>query len=439
MREIPSKQTNPLNSTAGYTVGPSISNVSSNIEPANEQQQQYKHLMQQRQCPQENNFQQWKRMEISSINTICPGGGGASSQCTISYLEICSTALSIIMRAMTVCINIKLAVDYQRQGHQDYFIWTVICIICPMMITMLIHANMCYQDEKFSNGCGQIIQTLFLVLVSSFFFRYWKSFVYAIKCKKAQLVGDKQAQLKYYKLNIREESDVAFIRLFECFLEAAPQKILLISIILAHRDRMSNAQIIAIASYFGSMAWSLSVYHRYNRYSQSDKYNISTNGVILQLCWHFCISVSRTLCIAFVASVFPLWTVLACLIHALVSGFVTFIIDRPKFARSSLGNFFFCLILGIVYIFTYISVRDAPTRYKYLFYYMFCSMENVICIAMFMLYASPDLISIGYLFYPLCAMGFSFYYIGIVFMIIYYLYFHPRITARTSKRIINNN
>lgn len=38
------------------------------------------------------------------------------------------------------------------------------------------------------------------------------------------------------------------------------------------------------------MAWCLSVYHRYNRYSQGDKYNISTNGVILQLCWHFCIS-----------------------------------------------------------------------------------------------------------------------------------------------------
>lgn len=137
MREIPSKHTNPLNTNGAYTVGPSISN-SPKVEAVNEQHQQYKHLMQQRQCPQESNYQQWKRMEISSI---CPGGS-ASSHCTISYLEICSTALSIIMRAMTVCINIKLAVDYQRQGHQDYFIWTVICIVTPMIITMLIHANM---------------------------------------------------------------------------------------------------------------------------------------------------------------------------------------------------------------------------------------------------------------------------------------------------------
>lgn len=49
-----------------------------------------------------------------------------------------------------------------------------------------------------------------------------------------------QFNFRNYKLNIREESDVAFIRLFECFLEAAPQKILQISIVLGQIDKMTS-------------------------------------------------------------------------------------------------------------------------------------------------------------------------------------------------------
>lgn len=157
------------------------------------------------------------------------------------------------------------------------------------------------------------------------------------------------------------------------------------------------------------------------------------------LIFFFLLLVSRSLCIAFVASIFPLWTLIVCLIHAFLFGLITFIIDRPKFSRSYLGNFLFCLVLGVVYIFTFISVRDAPTRYKYLLYYLFCSVENIICVILFIFFANEDLRALAYLFYPLCAMAIAFYYIGIVFMVIYYLYFHPRITARTSKRIINNN
>uniref|UniRef100_A0A1B0FI26 XK-related protein n=1 Tax=Glossina morsitans morsitans TaxID=37546 RepID=A0A1B0FI26_GLOMM len=360
-----------------------------------------------------NSFKQWAEVDAPSCM-------GVNCNHSISYWEICSTALSIVMRAIAVCINIKLAANYYRQGHLDYFAWTITCIAVPMFVTTMIHANMCYKDGKFSEGACRILQTLWLVIVSSFFFRYWKSLI-------------------NYKLNIREESDVAFIRLFECFLEAAPQKILQVSIVLGHVDKMTDLQIIAISSYFGSMAWCLSAYHRYNRYSQGDKFNISINGVILQLCWHFCTSVSRTLCIALVASIFPLWTLVASLSHALLFGFITFIIERPKFANSSLSNFLFCLVLGFVYVFTFISVRDAPTRYKYISYYLFCTIENIACVTLFILYASSDLAAIALLFYPLCGLALSFYYIGIGFMIIYYLYFHPRITARTSKRIINNN
>lgn len=41
---------------------------------------------------------------------------------------------------------------------------------------------------------------------------------------------------RYFELLIHEDSDVALIRIFECFLEAAPQKILQITIILGEES-----------------------------------------------------------------------------------------------------------------------------------------------------------------------------------------------------------
>lgn len=99
-----------------------------------------KHLMQQYQYPPPSPTiaNKW-RMGVGPMRCT---GANVFTQCSISNMEICSTALSIVMRALTVCINVKLAVDYSRQGQQDYFIWTVVCIATPMIITMLIHANM---------------------------------------------------------------------------------------------------------------------------------------------------------------------------------------------------------------------------------------------------------------------------------------------------------
>lgn len=45
---------------------------------------------------------------------------------------------------------------------------------------------------------------------------------------------------RYYDRLIKEDSDVALVRIFECFLEAAPQKILQISIILSGEDNINR-------------------------------------------------------------------------------------------------------------------------------------------------------------------------------------------------------
>lgn len=70
--------------------------------------------------------------------------------------------------------------------------------------------------------------------------RYWKTLVYTLKCKRAELQNDKAEQKKWFVKLVNEDSDVALVRIFECFLEAAPQKILQISIILSGEESITS-------------------------------------------------------------------------------------------------------------------------------------------------------------------------------------------------------
>lgn len=66
--------------------------------------------------------------------------------------------------------------------------------------------------------------------------RYFYCLKYALKARKCKKEGDKVGQRRHYILMLREDQDVALIRVFECFMEAAPQQILQITIMIMHHN-----------------------------------------------------------------------------------------------------------------------------------------------------------------------------------------------------------
>lgn len=352
---------------------------------------------------------------------------------SIEYASLAYIFISMIIRFCAVIMNLILALHYYQNGHFNWFMWTCASIIIPIVVTSLIKATMVSQDCDLNN---ETYKVPWLTIILSALFRYSSVLYYAFKCKRAEFKCDIEARKKFKKLKVLEESDVAFISIFDCFLEAAPQKILQITIVLTQSHDISNWQIVVICGYFGTMAWCLSNYHRCNRYVQIDKHKMDTKGFVLQLCWHFFVSVSRILCLSLIASLFPLWTLFACIMHSLFFGLLTFLLDHPQFCATSLGKFLFCMILGFVYLFTYIMAKDGRTRNKYIIYYTLNSLENIACVGVFIFYSSDEMRSSVY-FYPLCIISVGSYYIGIFCMVLYYTQFHPKITARSLKLIIN--
>lgn len=134
------------------------------------------------------------------------------------------------------------------------------------------------------------------------------------------------------------------------------------------------------------------------------------------------------------ATLFPIWTVVACVIHWGIMTAWLSVLDRTTFCMSSpdgatkkehAGEIFFAATLGLVYIFTYITPSEGRTRARYTVYYMVCFTENLVSAVTWASRASPEVENTWY-FLPLLIFSIVPFVVGIVFMILYYLYFHPK-------------
>lgn len=309
---------------------------------------------------------------------------------------------------------------------------------------------------------------------------YWQSASYAIASKRAERRGDRAAQMRYYELHIHHDSDVALMRIFECFLEVAPQKILQMYIILRGQQRAIDApmpdeisgemsllsqfviehtsainpppisatpglQLLSLGSAIVSMAWCIAAYHRAIRWSQVDKVKSTWCASLCQWLCHFLITLSRVLAVALAASVSPQWTLSACVTHALVMAVWCMLCDRSPFcARTVWHSAAFALVLGAVFVFTYVLPRARRrTCGRYAAFYALCGAENAAAVALFVWRWSAgggrSEWSGGWLadvrvVAALAGAALVPFGLGVVVMIVYYVRFHPNVVLRRQEQ-----
>ncbi|KAH7972047.1 hypothetical protein HPB52_005818 [Rhipicephalus sanguineus] len=248
-----------------------------------------------------------------------------------------------------------------------------------------------------------------------------------------RLEQPRSQQVDYYLLMIHEDRDTALLALLESFMQSAPQLVLQLYILCDRYGLRMHADTFTVAAQLGSvgsslfeLCWSLASYHRALRRSVPDKHNMSRTGSALQFLWRLGTVASRAGALALFASQYKYWLLPACIGHWGVMT-VWVMHQGTRFCDSDAGRprpcreYLFNMLIGAIYLFCFLNVKDEPTRYKYSAYYVIAFLENTALIVLWYFRADPVL----WYRLPLLVGVIGSFAVGILFMLIYYRFFHP--------------
>ncbi|XP_013165365.1 PREDICTED: XK-related protein 6 [Papilio xuthus] len=359
----------------------------------------------------------------------------------IKNLDIIMYVVAIVGHLVDLGLDINVAVRYSIAQKMMEFGWTLTFILLPAFVNTAVSIRMYAQDKQQDSVTNEFtkrhwLRIFILVLQLAPILRFTDALIYAIKSRRAARKHDTSSQRMYYGLMLKEDSDAALLRVFECFLEAAPQQVLQTSLLFRAYDHLALHQILSICSSVVGMGWCLAAYQRAVRFAQQDKNNMNWCGTILQTLWHFLVTLSRVLSLSIIAYLYPYCTVLACGCHVLAMSAWLQICDRPPFcAHNKMAELAFSLALGGVYLFTYILPIEGRTRYRYSVYYTICFFQNITCTILWYFFVDDDMRSSIY-FYPVLVLSFVPYVLGLVFMVIYYSFFHPKVFDKSDEIVV---
>lgn len=361
------------------------------------------------------------------------------------FYAVC-IALSIITYVLDLALACILLYFYSVNGQGLNFALTLTFVVIPALFMTTISLRWYIVDHD-DPSVGRtsvthwIVRIIFLLLQVSPLLRYIDTMIYGIKSKIAATTGDDTKQTTLYRRMLDEDTNSALLRLFHCFLHAAPQAVLQLVILLKHvtkyeQPALGGINVAVIQAWtvlvaLMSIAWSLTSYHRSVRYSRDDKNKIRWSGLLVAFCWQLMSALSRVLALSLLGSIFPVWMGCVCAAHW---GVMSIWLALGQHQTAACGNrceeLLLSTALGLAYVLAFISPRDGPTRYVYLAYYLVCFMENTGALVVWCVTNSSN--NNIFLYYGAAGGQLVAFLLAIAFLLIYYKYCHPSMANRSK-------
>lgn len=358
---------------------------------------------------------------------------------SFSLLDAASLVFSMSSFFLDLITDIAVATFHYLNNDYWYCALTLAFIMLPTFITTAISLRWYIVDSQVE-GSEPVSKTQWTVRFIFHLFqvgpvlRYYESLQYGLRFRETQ---DQSEKKRIYMKMIYEDADATMLRLFESFMESAPQLMLQVYIITRnypfddYEYWTAIVQVMSISSSLISISWSLVSYAKSLRISLSNKVPMTYWSIAVMFLWEFFSITARMIALALFTSAFVNQVGFVCLLHW---AFMTLWIYtmQTNFCNTKWEELGFNAVLGVIFIFCYFNPVDTPTRYRYLLFYIFMFFENTIFMHLWTRSSNYEqwIKSTAIYAHYIC------FCLGIFLMLIYYRFFHPTGGIKLKRREI---
>ncbi|XP_061194318.1 XK-related protein 6-like [Saccostrea echinata] len=341
-----------------------------------------------------------------------------------SCIDFIGISISLIFFCIDVFTDILLAKSYYDDGMMFECVLTSSLVAAAFLVTGILSSIWHTQEPSRRNICLLILMFPFATIERNITYVFHG-------CKSKQKGINKHY---HYIEMIYNDRDASLLRMFDAFIESAPQLVLQIYLILKEQENLKDCEDISIHSHilrlltvlssWASVTWSVTAYYRALRVSNAmhktrQKTIFAATGYFLWRAFEIGPRVLALVMIILMNGIIFAVTVVFHWIVVITWSFATKM--RPY--KKTHENIIFILFVGFVQIFSFMNVSPGKSRYHALLYYLFFYTENITILILWILaknisfcpwiyYGSIGIVSGGLMF-------------NLVFIISFYKLCHP--------------
>ncbi|KAL1478453.1 hypothetical protein MTO96_035019 [Rhipicephalus appendiculatus] len=278
-------------------------------------------------------------------------------------LDVFFTFLSVVTFFSDIATDVIVVTQYAIYQLWAYAGMTLFFVLMPSVVVNVCSLRWHIHDKRVSKVIWVASVLQFGVL-----HRYWL-------CLRAGLRAERTRDADDFHELYQHQSDLCMLRLFDSFLESAPQLVLQLYIMVNHEDWNPWTGISALLSLL-SLGWGIAAYGKAMRLYRSEKQQLSWTGLILQTLWRFGTMTSRVTSMVLLACVCGVWTLLIVGTHwMLMTGWLVW--QKTDFCPSRWEEHVYNAVVGAIYTFCFFNVRDGRSRSRVILFYGLIGLQNV--------------------------------------------------------------